>query len=268
MADLNKEERCLMSLQKWNDEWLQGEIATQRANLIQAIEGEGNYSQFVRKFLQSKGYHASYITKENVVQGILRHALLEIDIERSVVMIWHFQELRKCIEQLKNLRTEIRGFKDLLEERLCVYKTIQRGLHGVGMSPDNLQTLHDQSKNVEVIEKKCKSTVLECNKMYQKAQNDLGCWKESLVKLSKSVKDNIEVMKQNETNFTQGILSLFTNLFVRVTTYFLGREWELRWARARVQERHVDPQVDRHIQNYRQTLERGIQIMEQLSNIQ
>ena len=78
-------------------------------NALQQGVNVGN--EFVKDLLQSKGYDISNM-KNKAAEGIVRQALMEIDIDRSQIVGSRYQEIKKHNKRLEHLRTEIMEYKN------------------------------------------------------------------------------------------------------------------------------------------------------------
>ena len=112
-----------------------------------------------------------------MVEGILRQALMEIDIDRSRTIGIRYQEMKKHNKQLEHLKTEIMESKRLLDERLRVYEKIREGLIKIGVKTERLEKLNAQLQSLQETTDKCIGTIEECVEIYQQEEDNLNDWK-------------------------------------------------------------------------------------------
>ena len=276
LADFKREERWLLNTKKWNEEkheFQQGETATQRNKLILAIkQREYINNDFVQEFLRSNGYDSSNMN-ENIVEGILRQAVMKIDIERATIVERRFRAIKKHHRQIQDLQNEIKKSTYRLEERLRAYEKIQKGLQKLEVSTNYLEKLNDQSRCVQVTMEECNSTETERDKIYQEEQTNFNSWNRCLDDFITSLDENIGAMTVNERTFMEDLYSLLADMvegivgkiilpvvgavYTALTRQRARTRWTWGWARARERDAALNSEVASQIRKYREILERG-----------
>ena len=197
MASLQKEKEWMPKVTQWNREnreWKDGEIAMRRNNLVHALKRAHNLKNhpFVRQFLQSKEKSDPSSVKDEIVEGMLRQALAEIDIDRSRMLRSRYKEIGEHQRRLSHINTEVIELSIVLDKRLIEYDQIITGLHNLGVKGEYLKQLRIQLKSLQVTARKCVRTIEECDQVYTEGQTFMQNWAVDMACCLESFHKNIE----------------------------------------------------------------------------
>ena len=286
-ANLKREESWFVNVKFWTnewEEWKQGEIATTRSNLNEALRRGSNFtdSMFVQQFLQNKGYDISSM-KDEAAEGFLRQALMEIDIDQSETVGCRYHEIKRHKKQLDHLRSEIIESKKLFQDHFVAYEKIRDDLQNIGVKTDRLEKLNKQLKRLQKTADECIKTIDECDKIIQEEEYNFEYWKSEFEVFLTSFNDNITHMVQKEPEFEKNLLSGLVGgatygagiggalgttglpIVVAAVGGFLRSMFGLAWVAVRADEAHAN--VSRQVINYKETLDRGKIIVDRLNKI-
>ena len=213
VADLKSEQRWFLKVRKWNDEnakLQQGKITEHKINIQEVLgqkKGTFNQSLFVQDFLRNEGYRCFDI-RDEVVEGFLRKALLEIDINQSKTIGPRFLEITIHYRRLRSLQAEIVESKELLEDYSSAYTTFLAGMQHMVVETDILENLEKQLNILQVAAVKCIETSQECDIIYQQEFSNFQFWKKEFDAFVESFSYNVKEMLRKEAEFEGALLSL------------------------------------------------------------
>lgn len=207
VTKLRGEENWLTTADEWkkeNTEWMSGEIATRRKNIQEALTKVHNYKHdtFIMRFLRDKRVRNPSSQPEIVVEGMLRTALAEIDIERLKVLESRYKSAKEHRKSLEELSLRIKVIKRTLEQRLTEYSQIIKRLEELGTKTEKLRKLRDQLKKLREAIDECELFKQECTKVYAKGEGIDEHMKRNLQSYYGSSKDNVKKFKDIEADFS------------------------------------------------------------------
>ena len=124
--ELKKEETWMINAEQSDKEskkWKSGNDAKMRTNLQTALQQSHGFvdNEFVHEFLHRKGFSNPSKLKDQMIEGMLRSSLAQIDVNRTRILSPRYKTIRKHQQRLKHAKSEIRELKELLEHRLSEY---------------------------------------------------------------------------------------------------------------------------------------------------
>ena len=208
--DLKKEEKWMTTAKQWDKEsteWKTGETAKKRASIREALTSKTNFinDAFVNEFLQNKDFTNPSKLKDQMIEGMLRQALAEIDVNRVRALSVRYMTTKNHQQQLTNLKTEISQLKATLDNRLASYTENTVRLDNIGAKVGEgkrnilLQNLRD-------LVKECNAANEQCCRICMDGDNFEANLKHDLEEHKSSLRTNIEEMVEKKLEFTEMML--------------------------------------------------------------
>ena len=200
--DPKVKQEWVISVQKWDEEWRNGEMAEKRTNIQKALELGRNFTDdiFVTEFLHSKGITQLSTVTNQTVEQMLRQALAEIDVDRVRELEQQYRKTKKNEQQIKDLQKEIEALQKLLNSQSIEYTQMIRYIEdNIEKRADTLKRLKEVLNNV--VEKN-NETNEECSRIYTETENLLTLQRSELNDYSLSFSRNISEMTKNKSTIT------------------------------------------------------------------
>ena len=206
-AELRKEEEWLPTAEEWDREnavWKNGENATKRTNIQKVIEQGQNFKNntFVGGFLRGIGFTDPSKLKDQTVEGMLRQALAEIDVNRSAVLTPRYKKIKQHQQRLRDLQNEIKELKVLLDSRLEEYNEHKIHLDNIGARNDEHKRNRQIQELKDIIEE-CEGVNENCFRICMDEENLVESLRKDLEDHSLSLGSNIREMTKKESEFTK-----------------------------------------------------------------